>query len=1147
MANSSNSKPHIYVGCGGTGLKTLERFNELLCEDEYWRRRMGEDVYYIAVDTNEKDLRDFEAAIKDQCRGINPPWVAPISLGQGLQSIWPILRDYFVTPFEDGGHGTDAGKKRLEEHWWHMNGDPFRAEKVRDLRTGAGQCPPVSNFLAWSQLDGPLQHKFEELLEQMRYRRAHGGREPMEGVNFSLVAGLAGGTGRGCWELIALKLRDLFRREGEIVTPFAYLLDANCFRKVFRGKPAEELQMKVNSLTGISQLSGWLARSQGDGFQEYRLPSMRAPEDRDQDLIQLCEDHDTTMDRPAQKAYLICKGNRSVVLGGQDEYMDMLGAAIYTTLYSETAQSSIKAGEINQPQPVFGLGTATVEVESVRLRCFLEDHSRAEFLSHLSEEKDVDPQYASNLLSALGLKDSGGTKRRDRGLEAKAKGSGGTKRRDRGLAAKAVEYLYKKKGENILNQLLNQLAEQPDAADAGRIAQQLASQLSENDAKVAVAAIIDGMEEDPAYLVMKDVGQVLVRTGSLKGTAAHLEAIAAELEAESDRRRGSADPIKEFSDHIVELSKRPWFMVGVGDRFDVDELKALSSDFQKDHFGPIAKELVSEAITETLSELANQCRAWARSAKALAVEASRLHEQFEVKARTAANVAEGTDPIGEMFLDTEHPENAIEKENTSKRFFKRVLKPALPEGGLRSLVDHGGMTGTICDLLIGQIRNGISKDDRYARSRFRVELEECVNEEVNVGLATMKEHFSLEKVAKHHYDAWIERFEKERGDPDAFELLATQFRQFYGFRPDPPERPGDDLELFPVKGGFQSEALELLSRVAVDLAAHCWPYWSVSKEVDADRSLKLFFPAGSRNGRSKEDETRNEAVERLLKSHATNRVERWHPTVALGMNPFIAVAYSSEAVKGFDDVASFNYWGENPAVQEALEATEETDAKSVFDDTTSIGGRGFTSPMYVTDAGLAGRRWRPWYQGDGGTEVQRDRERALEALLYALTEPTDKFARKLQSPAWPMPLLEMDEQGKCTFQREELYYDEKDERPSQAVKACMTNPHWKKDEVLATGIARVFAALCGEEVPGGPKGSDGVHMRGRILEEKAEFWNDLMPKRQVRPESPLYRDVLEEMTKMFHDRAAQAEAAGAMEDYEVWRELREYAVEQQQR
>ena len=102
MTQLHSYRPQIYVGCGGTGLKSLERLNGLLSQDEHWRRRIGQDVYYIAIDTNEKDLRDFEATIEDQCRGIKAPWVGRISLGQGLQSIWPILREHFVKPFGGG-------------------------------------------------------------------------------------------------------------------------------------------------------------------------------------------------------------------------------------------------------------------------------------------------------------------------------------------------------------------------------------------------------------------------------------------------------------------------------------------------------------------------------------------------------------------------------------------------------------------------------------------------------------------------------------------------------------------------------------------------------------------------------------------------------------------------------------------------------------------------------------------------------------------------------------------------------------------------------------------------------------------------------------------------------------------------------------
>ena len=38
---------NILVGCGGTGIETLIRLNELLSEDAYWRYHIGTDIYFL--------------------------------------------------------------------------------------------------------------------------------------------------------------------------------------------------------------------------------------------------------------------------------------------------------------------------------------------------------------------------------------------------------------------------------------------------------------------------------------------------------------------------------------------------------------------------------------------------------------------------------------------------------------------------------------------------------------------------------------------------------------------------------------------------------------------------------------------------------------------------------------------------------------------------------------------------------------------------------------------------------------------------------------------------------------------------------------------------------------------------------------------
>ena len=80
MADGAN----IFIGCGGSGLKTLLRLNGFLARDREWRKRLAEDVYYILIDTDQGDLQDFQKEVQEQqCGSAAPPHIEEIVLSKG--------------------------------------------------------------------------------------------------------------------------------------------------------------------------------------------------------------------------------------------------------------------------------------------------------------------------------------------------------------------------------------------------------------------------------------------------------------------------------------------------------------------------------------------------------------------------------------------------------------------------------------------------------------------------------------------------------------------------------------------------------------------------------------------------------------------------------------------------------------------------------------------------------------------------------------------------------------------------------------------------------------------------------------------------------------------------------------------------------
>ncbi|MEL7338015.1 MAG: tubulin-like doman-containing protein, partial [Planctomycetota bacterium] len=110
----------LLVGCGGTGIKTMKRVVELMSQDQKWRHKMSTHVYFIVIDTEQKDTQDFIRAV-DQClRGkARKPHIVSINLSQSARILQPDVHRYMRADETDPSRF--AGRDRLLQHWWHRN------------------------------------------------------------------------------------------------------------------------------------------------------------------------------------------------------------------------------------------------------------------------------------------------------------------------------------------------------------------------------------------------------------------------------------------------------------------------------------------------------------------------------------------------------------------------------------------------------------------------------------------------------------------------------------------------------------------------------------------------------------------------------------------------------------------------------------------------------------------------------------------------------------------------------------------------------------------------------------------------------------------------------------------------------------------
>ena len=225
---------NLIIGCGGSGITTMTALNRLLVQNPEMLPRMCDEIYYMAVDTEKKALDQFDEDIKSQMGNYAPPFIQTIQLSHNVNILNEVIKPNFVDPFSL--RPDDPGLARIRENWWFdVNGNPFTAPKVTNLIQGAGQCPPASYGLAWYRLR-EIGDAVKRIVDRM-VGRGNGDPEQLRNMNLIVVAGLSGGTGRGCWSLITFKIREYLLDNYNItVPPVGIFFDANVFDCVARDR-----------------------------------------------------------------------------------------------------------------------------------------------------------------------------------------------------------------------------------------------------------------------------------------------------------------------------------------------------------------------------------------------------------------------------------------------------------------------------------------------------------------------------------------------------------------------------------------------------------------------------------------------------------------------------------------------------------------------------------------------------------------------------------------------------------------------------------------------------------------------------------------------------------------------------------------------
>jgi hypothetical protein len=396
---------YILFGFGGSGGKTIRHLADIMTNDPVAAKNAADRLHFVLCDTDVGEMRASADGIREAFRtkvsGMDPQ-VETFALGHGVD-IFPDLVSSRV-------ESTDAdGLSRLKQHWWFQqhagpegNVDvPFSASRLPlSVSAGAGQCPMVSHFLAWDGL-----RRFEELLGRISmHAQNHRGMEDFH-VELMFVAGLAGGTGRGCWQTLCLKTREYFGARQQSCRPTGFFFDASVFSDIQRGRPDQKVKLQINGLTGLSELAMWL-RSDLDGTERrVSLPDLRNPADTRVDVI----DTENYMPArmlarkgrcPVHRAYIFTKEGGVLLEDSGDAYK-IAAAAIY----GRFAVANTRSADANTPARACATATSVLYVPISDIRRCVQLRAKArrveQFISGSQRAKESGGDSSKRTLAWL--------------------------------------------------------------------------------------------------------------------------------------------------------------------------------------------------------------------------------------------------------------------------------------------------------------------------------------------------------------------------------------------------------------------------------------------------------------------------------------------------------------------------------------------------------------------------------------------------------------------------------------------------------------------------------------------------------------------------------------------------------------------------
>ena len=985
----------LFVGFGGSGGKTLAAFARMVADDSALADRGDRKFYFLLVDTDSNELKRSKATIeKEFSRTANSsPVIETLDLAHGIDRLQDLVEERFGDLYEREGRGEDVPELKVaRQHWYFMNGGgPFSASRLpAPLRDGAGQCPLAAHFAAWDKLEA-LEDKLKSLKREMMKRNNEG-----DLVNLVMVGSLAGGTGRGCWQLLSLKARTMFPR----CTPYGFFFDASVFDKIAQqNKDQMPLRIHVNSLTGISEIVGWIRNDRNPDRSPFQLPSIKAFASGDFALdTRKIVDERLPIDKrgvtPIDNVFLITNESDSVSFESAEHAYRMVGAALLANIGIQ----SVKSKGANEAQ-VGSCCAGIARVPATELRDCLNHGVRERMLRNLTaENSQISVPLARNLAESFWFEANEVESARDFG-DGSVLGS---------IRSKFREYVETTQIENKLKSNSIPDVQRQVAAGAFAVADNQAVSQAVSAALTERLGSTAGKPESHFRAKLEDALKNASNEKSIGCPKHLLDCIIEHLNTKlkSIPSLDSMNVISEdqlrarLSEEIESKSKRSFPVFG--ERWDENE---------RAHIASLIRSLALDANYKAiLVELGARIKGFLEICKEYRGVIYPIHS-----ALLSAKESEA-----EAFLDQSRvlfwPESdadflkSLPVWHAQEFVLERTLKPVGAQKMLDE-VEKSALGSTALNKatahFVDEARNSwmdSTQRSKCANASAREELKDEMGNQVVERLLT-KTVVPADDVSKHcGMGAVIELMEarvrlfldNNFGSEREVEKVQDWMETFFGRRFETASAAGGQT----VNKFKKIPQRELLMELAYSLSQRTDPMMKASWRNNRERTnldvVTVYLPSGvipaADAGQFCEDAMKlpKSAMDTSkFRKHVSHPVESYD-VVLVPDSHFIIVAYSKLHIPhfekdAFDSVTSFTKWKTDLKLAEWLRLCESSEPNapdsSIFSGKDENFGLGYVHPCFVTDEKWRKRRWAPWGED---AAVQNARASEIDSVLYAL-------------------------------------------------------------------------------------------------------------------------------------------------------------------